>query len=330
MRGVAAGAILGGSSAGDEGGAVMNDGKQWPGPVRALAAHLASKGERVATARQVSDRRGSRAWHVTSTCGQFALKANAEGLCSARDKRSELNREVRVIAELGRLDAIPVDYLVASGTWDGGRWLAVKWAPGEPMWHAFAVSRDKDVSDSRRFVITCTRSMASAMASMHRVQWVHADIQPTNTLVTEDGSATLIDYALACGPVVQGSPDLEADRSPYLGALTHTTAPEIASALLNTAETVHVPATAAADVWALGATLFWCWTGHRPVPYGEPDGPRAGKLRDIAEGNLLDVAEVRPWAFPRFEEAITACLHPAPDKRPTATELLDFVGEPER
>ncbi|MEU2228512.1 GNAT family N-acetyltransferase [Streptomyces sp. NPDC018347] len=56
---------------------------------------------------------------------------------------------------------------------------------------------------------------------------------------------------------------------PVPGALTHTTAPEIATAILSTPADTHIPAQPPAHIWSLGASLFWCWTGHRPVPYAD-------------------------------------------------------------
>lgn len=298
----------------------------YPAPVGALAAYLAGLGEGVLKARQISERRGSRAWRVATSSGLCALKANTDdGGAEQHDKRVELDREARVIAELDRLRAIQADYLVGAGAWAEGRWLAVRWAPGALMWNALAPARHQDAPRARGLVAACARSMGIAAAALHAAGWVHADIQPTNTLVDEDGSATLVDYALAHGPVTTGLPDLETGRIPYRGALTHTTAPEIAQALLDTPETEHVPATAASDVWALGASLFWCWTGHRPVAYREPDGPRRGRLRDIAAGVTRNIAMVRPWPLPQLEESVVAALHPDPQCRPTAAEFVSLL-----
>ncbi|MEV6939535.1 acyltransferase domain-containing protein, partial [Streptomyces sp. NPDC051132] len=82
----------------------------------------------------------------------------------------------------------------------------------------------------------------------------------------------------------------------------------------------HIQAQPPADIWSLGASLFWCWTGHRPVPYAD-DLDRPGKLAVIARGTTTALRDVRPWPFPAFENAITACLAPDPADRPTAKEL---------
>ncbi|WP_246043045.1 protein kinase domain-containing protein [Streptomyces globosus] len=149
---------------------------------------------------------------------------------------------------------------------------------------------------------------------MHAAGWAHADVQPTNTLITADSHTEVIDYALACGPGTDR-------RLLYRGALTHTTAPEIAAAVLATPADAHVQAQPAADVWSLGASLFWCWTGHRPVPYDD-SLDRRDKLAVIATGRTTPLADVRHWLFPDFEDTITACLVPDPVDRPTAKELI--------
>jgi hypothetical protein len=138
-------------------------------------------------------------------------------------------------------------------------------------------------------------------------------VQPTNTLVTAAGTAEVIDYALACGPTIT-------TRLPYRGALTHTTAPEVAEALLTTPDDVHIQALPPADIWGLGASLYWCWTAQRPVAY-EDEAVRADKLRAIAKGETLPLDATRPYSFAQFEALIHACLRPDPADRPTAAEV---------
>ncbi|WP_235469323.1 hypothetical protein [Streptomyces platensis] len=105
------------------------------------------------------------------------------------------------------------------------------------------------------------------------------------------------------------------------GALTHTTAPEIAAAILSTPADTHIQTQPAADIWSLGASLFWCWTGHRPVPYDDTTD-RMEKLAVIAKATTTTaLRNVRPWPFPELEDTVTACLAPDPADRPTAKEL---------
>ncbi|MGP3928043.1 protein kinase domain-containing protein [Streptomyces sp. 8N616] len=248
----------------------------------------------------------------------LALKANAPGdAADGRDKAAELAQETQTLVELARLGAIDPDYLQASGTWAEGRWIAVRWIDGHPLWRSWAPARDPEGDRDlvRERLLTTTRTLAARLAALHTAGWTHADVQPTNTFVDHHGVAHVIDYALACGP--EGA----RERRPYRGALTHTTAPEIASAILATSAGTHIPAAPAADIWGLGASLYWCWTGYRPVRYLD-EVDRAEKLQAIAAGHTVALDTVRPWSFPVFEDLITACLAPDPTDRPTASDLV--------
>ncbi|MEV4191025.1 hypothetical protein [Streptomyces toxytricini] len=86
------------------------------------------------------------------------------------------------------------------------------------------------------------------------------------------------------------------------------------TAVLATPSDTHIQAQPAADVWSLDASLFWCWTGHRPVPYDDSID-RLDKLAVIAQGRTIPLIYVRPWPFP-------ACLASDPADRPTAKELI--------
>ncbi|MEU1696284.1 protein kinase domain-containing protein [Streptomyces hirsutus] len=266
-------------------------------------------------ARLLSDRRGSRVWKVQGPRGVVALKANNPDSDDARDKAAETAQENDHLLRLTEAGALSPSYRVGAGTWEGGRWLAVDWIGGAPLWRSLALARrpEGDRPSTRARLLGIARTWAEHLARLHAVGWAHADVQPTNTLVMPDGRTAVIDYALACGPQ-------DGRRVPYRGALTHTTAPEIATAILTTPADTHIQARPAADVWGLGASLFWCWTGHRPVSYSN-DVSRMEKLRAIARGSTTAVRDVRPWPFAAFEETLTACLSVAPAARPTVEEL---------
>lgn len=289
-------------------------GQEPPPPGEAVALLTGRTGEPTAI-QLLSDRRGSRAWKVQGPKGAVAVKANTPDGDNAREKAAEMAQEDDHLLRLTAVGALSPDYRVSAGTWKDGRWLAVNWIDGAPLWRALALARgpEGDRAAVRPWLTGIARSWAERLARMHAADWAHADVQPTNTLVTNDGQAAVIDYALACGPG-------DGRSVPYRGALTHTTAPEIATAILSTPADTHIQAQPAADIWSLGASLFWCWTGHRPVPYDDTTD-RLEKLAAIAQGTTTALRDVRPWPFPEFEDAITACLAADPADRPTAKEL---------
>jgi serine/threonine protein kinase len=283
-------------------------------PGEAVALLTGHTGEPI-TIQLLSDRRGSRAWKLQGPKSVVALKANDPDGDDARDKAAEMAQEDDHLRQLTAAGALSPDYRVSAGTWDGGRWLAVNWIDGVPLWRALALARgpEGDRAPVRPWLTGIARTWTEHLALMHAAGWAHADVQPTNTLVTPGGHAAVIDYALACGPGYER-------RIPYRGALTHTTAPELATAILSTPADTHIPAQPPADIWSLGASLLWCWTGHRPVRYDD-DLDRLQKLAVIARGTTTALRDVRPWPVPELEDAITACLAPDPADRPTAKEL---------
>ncbi|MCZ1011840.1 hypothetical protein [Streptomyces lydicus] len=250
-------------------------------PSEAVALLTGHTGEPTAI-QLLSDRRGSRTWKIQGPKGTVTLKANNPDDEGARDKAAEMTQEDDHLLRLTAAGALSPDYRVSAGAWEGGRWLAVNWIDGAPLWRALALARSPEGN--------------------------RAAVHPWLT-----GIARTWTERLACGPATDR-------RVPYRGALTHTTAPELATAILATPADTHIPVQPAADIWSLGASLFWCWTAHRPVPYDDTTD-RLEKLAAIAKGTTTALRDVRPWKFPEFEDALTACLTPDPAARPTAKEL---------
>ncbi|MYU55058.1 hypothetical protein GTY53_24595 [Streptomyces sp. SID7805] len=283
-------------------------------PPQEATAHLEERFGTPLTTDLISDRRGSLAWKVTTPSICMALKTNAPDSGTAQDKAAEIAREDAVLTCLTEQGAIAPSYRVDAGPWDNGWWLTVQWVDGKPLWRALTQARQHDTPHARRLLLNVARTWAQRLVPLHQAGWAHADVQPTNTLIAEDRTH-LIDFALACGP------DQEAARPPYRGALTHTTAPEVADALLSTPDDTHVQAQPPADIWGLAASLFWCWTGRRPVAY-EDESDRTSKLQAIAKGRTLPLTALRPWLFPALEELINASMAPEPQARPSAAELV--------
>ncbi len=96
--------------------------------------------------------------------------------------------------------------------------------------------------------------VASALAEAHKYDLVHRDIKPSNILVTPEDQAKLLDFGLAHQK--QLGPRLT-EPGTVLGTLDFM-APEQAQ----DASTVD----GRADIYGLGATLFWCLTGEPPFP----------------------------------------------------------------
>ena len=103
--------------------------------------------------------------------------------------------------------------------------------------------------------------ITSALAYAHKHGLVHRDIKPENVLVIDGKTAKLLDLGLAynrLGSVGSTSPDRHqsSGRKLTIVGTPDYSAPEQSRNPLN--------ATAASDVWSLGATLYFLLTGDTP------------------------------------------------------------------
>ncbi len=95
--------------------------------------------------------------------------------------------------------------------------------------------------------------IASALAEAHQKQLIHRDIKPSNILITAEGEAKLTDFGLARHFQQK---QLTQAGTP-LGTIDYM-APEQAE----DASSVDIRA----DIYGLGASMFWCLTGQGPIP----------------------------------------------------------------
>jgi hypothetical protein len=147
----------------------------------------------------------------------------------------------------------------------------------------------------------------SALEVAHRAGIVHRDVKPSNILLPPDGGAKLSDFGIA---QLQGDPQLTASGT-VLGSPAYM-APEQASG----------EAGPAADLWSLGASLYFAVSG-RPPFRGES-----------VMATLAAVAQSEPEppaCDPRLGAVIMALLAKAPGSRPSGAGLraqLERVTQP--
>ena len=147
------------------------------------------------------------------------------------------------------------------------------------------------------------RHMAAALHYMAAEGWVHLDVKPDNIVMGVP--PRVIDLSLA------RTVEHAARVRDHIGTNAFM-APEQC-----------VPdgdIGPAADVWGLGATLYYAVSGQRPFPKPAPTEPDVEP--ELRFPQLVE--NVRPWPLRVPDELarpILACLRRSPEERPTATEL---------
>jgi serine/threonine protein kinase len=143
--------------------------------------------------------------------------------------------------------------------------------------------------------------LARAVAAMHRRGVIHRDITPANIVVSDDGTACLVDYALASS-FAEIRPEFT-HHAEITGTLAYL-APEATG---RTGRAVDQRA----DLYALGAVLYELATGEPPFGTGDP----LRLIHDHLARVPAPPAEVNHAVPAPLSEVIVHLLEKEPDNR---------------
>jgi serine/threonine protein kinase len=228
-------------------------------------------------------------------------------------------REARLAATLSHPHVVSVLDLVIE---QDQQWLVMEYVEGMTL--AELVRREGRLSPDRTAGLL--RQVADALAAAHRSGIVHRDVKPSNVLVTAAGLVKLTDFGIA-----RATGDESLTQTGMVIGSPAYLAPEVVSGQA---------ATAASDVWSLGATCYFALTGtpayesggdlmatlHRIVSEDPPRPDEPGWLAPLLEGTMSIVPGDR-WPMSRVQEFLSHPRSPQAQaarlSRPPATSPPD-------
>lgn len=150
--------------------------------------------------------------------------------------------------------------------------------------------------------------VARGLAHMHSRGYVHADMKPSNILITDSGHVKIIDLGQACAintvkKRIQGTPGYMAPEQAHRQAITPQT-----------------------DIYNFGATMYWVLV-REVIPTALPPKDESGSLYTGAlEADMVKPAvpphEKRPDIHPLLSKQIMDCVQIRPDDRPASMDIV--------
>jgi eukaryotic-like serine/threonine-protein kinase len=206
-------------------------------------------------------------------------------------------REARLIARVNHSHAVAIYDVV---THEHQPWLVMEYVPSQNL--SELVRRHGPLAPERAAEIGA--QVASALVDAHRAGIVHRDVKPANVLMAEDGSAKITDFGIA-----RGLDDVTLTATGAMWGTPAYFAPEVASGSAPTEK---------ADVWSLGATLYFAVEGA--PPYGTDGGAL------VLLGRIARRPVPPPTRAGSLTSVLSRLLDRDPDNRPTMAEAARMLG----
>lgn len=232
--------------------------------------------------------------HDTVLDRPVAIKLLAEGLGDDAELRERFLREGRFAAKLSHPHVVGV---FDTGEADGRPFIVMEYVEGASL--AEELARRRTFTPAQ--VVELGRQACAGLAHAHTAGLVHRDVKPQNLLLRADGLLKVADFGIARG----SSGDTITEVGALLGTASYM-APEVADGQ---------PATAASDIYSLGAVLYELLAGLPPR--------RVDSLADLIHDRpLRPLLEIVPDAPSTLTSTIMRCLDRDPERRPSAADEL--------
>ena len=191
-------------------------------------------------------------WRAVRSDGMYQGSAAIKLLRSDLPADKLAARFARERAVLARLNHPNIARLLDAGVANEQAFIVLELVQGSPLL-SYAAQSAPTVADRVRLIRDLTRAVEHA----HSQLVLHRDLKPSNVLVTENGSAKLLDFGIAAALD-------EAAANETTPNLTQLTGRGLTLEYAAPEQILGELTVAASDVYSLGAMLFHLLTGQRP------------------------------------------------------------------
>ena len=236
-----------------------------------------------------------------------ALKTLRPDLAARKDFLNLFLEEARLTSRLSHPNLVRVHEV---GKVDGRYYMTLEYVVGKDARRILERARTDRMPVPAEVAVYIVRELCEALAYSHRIQTpsglglVHADVSPTNVLVSFEGGVKLIDFGLA--QRVRISSTMERKR--VIGKLGYLAPEQLEGQTLD----------ARTDIYAAGLLLFELLTGTR---YHDADTEEALKSR-ILEGPQRVPSQIVPSVPEALDSVVCKALARDPKRRYKRTEAL--------
>jgi serine/threonine-protein kinase len=229
-----------------------------------------------------------------------AVKALDTKLARSKEIVERFRREGRAYARLRHEAIVQVHDIVEK---EDGLYLVTEFVDGADLARILA----QGGALPPECVALIGARVAEALDYVHFNRLRHRDVKPANVMVSRDGEVKLMDFGIA-----KAEEDSSLTRAGMLVGSPSYMAPEILAG-----ETKDEEEEKAADVWALGVSLYELLTGEKPFR-----GKNAEELfTAIQRGRYPRVRALAPDCPRRLARAVERCLSRKPATRGSAASL---------
>ncbi|MCA9262857.1 MAG: serine/threonine protein kinase [Planctomycetales bacterium] len=238
-----------------------------------------------------------------------AIKIVNPDLVSAADARRRFEREIQV---LGRLRHPGIVAATDAGRCGHAAYLVMEHVDGVDL--GALVRRVGPLSVAEAAEIG--RQVAVALTAAHDAGAVHRDIKPSNIMIESTGNVKLLDFGLAHLAHSIYDPN-KTSFGQLLGTLDYM-APEQANS---------GPIGPAADLYGVGATLYFLLTGRAPHNSDAETG-LLDRIRALASEPAPRLVDVRADVPPEFSSLVATLLERDPERRlSSAQDTADRLAQ---